>query len=218
MFLDTTSPDCWIQIARVIQGEILARVKEVGTCAVMLTGGRSAECLYKRWARLSEFHLLKNVDFYFTDERCVPPDSADSNYGMAMRTLFDRGVPSGCRVYRMEAEKNDLDFASFQYSQLLPLTIDVLLISAGDDGHIASLFPRSKSLTEFQRLIMPASNVTCQRLTITPRVIKEARKVFVLAIGPEKKRVYKLLKRNDLEITELPAKLVENAKWFLSEK
>jgi 6-phosphogluconolactonase len=95
------------------------------------------------------------VRFYFGDERCVSPDHPESNYGMAMRTLFKQGVPKGCSVFRMEADGSDREAAALQYSEMLPDKIDLLLLGVGEDGHIASLFPGSEALQEVARCVMP---------------------------------------------------------------
>ena len=71
-----------------------------GCCVVMLTGGRSAERLYAAWAQVPDFQRLSDVCFYFGDERCVPPEHPESNFGMVKRVLFMGGVPPGCKLLR----------------------------------------------------------------------------------------------------------------------
>ena len=72
----------------------------------MLTGGGSAARLYKAWRDLPAFQQMTGVSFYFGDERCVPPDNSESNYGMAMQTLFSHGVPIECSVFRMGSRRH----------------------------------------------------------------------------------------------------------------
>jgi 6-phosphogluconolactonase len=177
--------------AEQIQDSINAILHEQGKCSVMLTGGRSAERLYAGWAGLLSFQQMTGVQFYFGDERCVPPSHAESNYGMAIRTLFYRGVPAGCSVFRIEAEYPDRESAAKAYEKLLPEMIDVLLLGMGTDGHIASLFPHSPALRETQRTVVPirGPKPPSERLTITPKVIASARSIFLLATGEEKGRV-----------------------------
>lgn len=196
-----------------VQTALLGR----GTCAVMLTGGRSAESLYKAWAALPEFDQMHDVSFYFGDERSVPPDHSESNYGLVMRTLFHRGVPPACEVKRMAAEQPDREAAAAEYEQQLPDRLDVLLLSMGEDGHIASLFPHSAALLETRRRVMPvlAPKPPQERLTVTPLLISQAAQVFVMAFGTAKAAVFQQACSEMPAIAEFPARLVLSATWLI---
>ena len=108
----------------------------------MLTGGSTAKRLYAYWSD-TKFLEQRKIDYYFGDERCVPTDQPDSNYCMVQQTISQERVPKGGRIFRMDVEMNDLEMASKKYENLLPESIDILLLSVGSDGHIASLFPNS---------------------------------------------------------------------------
>ena len=192
---------------------------ERGACDVMLTGGRSVERLYRAWAVLPDFRKLRGVRFYFGDERCAPPDHPESNYGMAMSTLFATGASENIAIHRMEADSMDVEIAADHYAALLPESIDVLLLSMGDDGHIASLFPQSALLHETHRRVMPVTGPKppFQRLTITPPVIQNAREVFVLALGEQKRAVYEEALRDPADIDGIPARLVLNRTWIFGD-
>jgi len=184
----------------------------------MLTGGRSALQLYDAWFRIPGFRGLSGVSFYFGDERCVPPNDAESNYGLAMRTLFREGVPGDCRVYRIKADLADVESEADRYALMLPRNLDVLLLGVGEDGHIASLFPHSKSLREPVRRVVPvvAPKPPSRRLTITASVIREARSVYVLAPGAGKAEVFKKARYEPDAIEALPARLALSGSWLLS--
>jgi 6-phosphogluconolactonase len=173
--------------------------------------------MYRAWSRDFDICSLENVNFYFGDERCVPFDSLESNYNMAMSTLFERGVPKACTVHRIEAESNDLRGASDRYEALLPKSVDILLLSVGEDGHIASLFPHSTALYENRRYVLPVlgPREPCQRLTVTPPVILKAHSTFVLAAGAAKAWVLSEALRMPKNIDALPARLVIGGVWLL---
>ena len=79
----------------------------------MLTGESSAN-IYAYWND-TKFLEQRKVDYYFGDERCVPPDHPDSNYCMMQQTNLQERVPKGGRIFRMDGEMNDLEMASKQY-------------------------------------------------------------------------------------------------------
>lgn len=203
--------------ANLVMEAIVQTCLAQGSCSVMLTGGRSAERLYQAWSVLPEFDQMRDVHFYFGDERCVPPDHPESNYGLARRTLFQRGVPQACTVIRMAAEQTDREAAATAYAQQLPNRLDVLLLSAGEDGHIASLFPYSDALLETRRRIVPvwAPKWPHERLTVTPPLIAAAAQVFVMALGSAKAAVFKQAQVEPKAKAALPARLVLSATWFL---
>lgn len=212
------NPQAWAeQSALLIQDAVRDACLGQGGCSVMLTGGRSAERLYRAWRELPAFQQLRSVVFFFGDERCVPPDDPGSNYGLAMRTLFAQGVPSGCSVMRIEAEDPDREDASIRYEHLLPSRIDVLLLGVGEDGHIASLFPHVKPLGERTRKLVPVvgPKEPRDRMTVTPVVIAQASSVFVLANGEAKAAVLRRVVAGTEDGDALPAWLVREATWLL---
>lgn len=211
-------PTTWATTAATqIMVAITQTRQEQGGCSVMLTGGRSAAHLYQAWAALPDFDQLRNVQFYFGDERCVPPEHPESNYGLAMRTLFKRGLPQDCMVTRMPAERSDHDAVAEAYAKQLPDRPDVMLLSVGEDGHVASLFPHNSALFETNRRVVyvHAPKPPLERLTVTPVVITLAAQVFVMALGSAKASIFQLAQTEPNNIFDLPARLVLNATWFL---
>jgi 6-phosphogluconolactonase len=206
-----------LKAAGLINDNINSVLAEQGKCSVMLTGGRSAARLYKAWRNLPGFQQMTGVSFYFGDERCVPPDHPESNYGMAMQALFQNGLPAGCSVFRMEADAINLEAAAQRYADLLPDSVDVLLLGVGEDGHIASLFLNHVALQERRRrvLLITGPKPPFERLTITPQVITKARSVFVLASGSAKAAMLSAALKNPNDIAVLPARLTLGGTWLM---
>jgi len=214
-----TSPEEWAAMAaNVIGSAVSAVISRRGVCNVMLTGGNTAERLYNYWARSSTLPM-EQMCFLFGDERCVPPDHADSNFSLVMRTLFAKGVPPGCTIIRLEAETFDRDAAARKYEELLPNEIDILLLGMGVDGHIASLPPCSAALLSTDRTVLPVmgTNWLYERLTITPQVIVNAGTVFLLAMGEEKGRVLAEALRSPEDFMSLPVRLTLGGTWLLDD-
>jgi 6-phosphogluconolactonase len=206
-----------MQAARAVNDCITTILRDQGTCSVMLTGGQSAEYVYMLWHELGFFQQMIGVSFYFGDERCVPPNHQESNFGQAMRTLFKCGIPEDSTVFRMEADNTDHEAATARYGEMLPESIDVLLLGVGDDGHIASLFPGSAALYERNKKVVSITGPKPphQRFTITPPVIADAKHVFVLAPGTAKAAVLCDAINEPNDFASLPARLVLNATWLL---
>lgn len=192
---------------------------ERGSCSVMLTGGGSAEELYRCWAKFPSFHKMSLVNFFFTDERCVPTWSEESNYGMAKRCLFSAGIPSDCFVYRMNGEMSSLEDAAAQYEKILPPKIDVLLLGVGEDGHVASLFPCDPALNEIKKNVMfvKGPKLPALRLTVTPNVIRNAKNVFLISKGGHKAKVLAKSILSKGEWNDLPLRLALESTWLIDE-
>lgn len=166
--------------------------------AIALSGGNTPKLLYGllgnepfrqqvRWQRL---------EFFFGDERAVPPDHPDSNYGMVRRALSAEGL---AKIHPMKADTGD----SAAYQELLRRRVatsrrgiplfDLILLGIGRDGHTASLFPGTAALEERENWVVmnEVPQLGTRRMTFTYPLLNEARLVWVLAPGREKKEIVK---------------------------
>jgi 6-phosphogluconolactonase len=132
----------------------------------------------------------QHVTFYWGDDRAVPPEHPDSNYGLADRLLL---TPLGARAphaVRMQGESDDLTTAARDYDRLLPPALDLLILGVGDDGHVCSLFPGHPALTvEDQRVLVitDAPKPPPRRLTLSLSYVCLARRIWVVVVGPRKR-------------------------------
>lgn len=198
---------------------VAAAIRQRGHCTLTLAGGTTPQSVYERMrdASLAQDVAWERVVVYFGDERCVPPDDPQSNYGMAAAALLQHvPIPEGS-IHRMEGEYADPDAAARDYERLLPERLDVLLLGMGADGHTASLFPGSSALTEQQRRVLhvqAAAEPPC-RLTITPPVIRAAETVIVLVTGSSKAGAVARALEGAYAPDELPIQLALDATWLL---
>jgi 6-phosphogluconolactonase len=202
--------------AECIAGAISAAILELGACALALAGGRTPEPVYRMLAAMPDLDWPR-VEVFFGDERAVPPDDPESNYGMVRASLLSRVPVPEDRVHRMEAERPDRDAAARAYDRVLPPALDVLVLGVGPDGHTASLFPGSAALDERRRRVLPVTGAKppAARLTITPPVIEAARRVIVLAAGADKAAAVARALEGPLSPKETPAALARRGDWFL---
>jgi len=199
--------------------EIEKMLNESQRGSFMLTGGKSAGKLYKILGEVMvNYHF--RVDYFFGDERCVSPNAQLSNYGMSVNTLFAKSIPLGCKVERMKGECEDCSKEAERYSTKLPESVDLLLLSVGQDGHIASIFPGNKALAETEKQVVhidSSPKPPLKRLTVTPKVIKSAKKIIVMATGKRKGKVLAKALVEPYEITQIPVRLTIgfNRVWIL---
>jgi len=167
-------------------------VRERGRFLVALSGGSTPIPLYERLA-CSESIEWETVHAFWSDERCVPPASSESNYGAARRALLERVSIPFENIHRIEGEREPIEAAD-AYEILVRRELseggrfDLVLLGIGADGHTASLFPQHQALTETVRWILPV-HVSAEpewRITITLPLINAARHVILLAVGSSK--------------------------------
>jgi 6-phosphogluconolactonase len=183
-------------LTAVLAREATRAFDERGRFGLALPGGSVATTFFPVIAR--DAGVLSDANFFWGDERAVPPDDAESNYGLARALLLDplRVPPS--RIHRMEAEADDIDAAASAYEAMMVQVLgaggrlDVVLAGVGPDGHVCSLFPAHVLLTETQRRVAPvfdSPKLPAKRLSLTLPAIEDAGLVIVAAVGSAKASV-----------------------------
>ena len=101
---------------------------------------------------------------------------------------------------------------------MLPESIDVLFLSVGSDGHIASLYPQSNALNEKTKSVVPVvgPKPPPERLTITTSVIQPAKATFLFAQGKEKVQILEKALESPNNISSFPVRLVLGAHGYLT--
>ena len=188
-----------------------------GRFRIALSGGTTPRRLYQILGgpEYRERVLWARVEILFADERAVPPDDPESNYRLVRESLVEPAGILETRVRRMRGDEADLERAAWEYETALEERLDLVLLGIGEDGHTASLFPGSPALGEIERRVVAvvAPKPPPLRLTITPRVIREAAELLVLASGAGKAEAVALA----LEGPEhaVPAGLARHGNWYL---
>ena len=205
--------ELWAKTAsqRIIS-EISRFLSVQGHCSVMLTGGRSAEQIYKIWAGERCFCTDK-LSFFFGDERCVPPDNAESNFALSAKIFLHRLTDEcGVRIHRMKADSSNSDAALSDYEEGLPQKIDVLLLGIGEDGHIASLFPYGDWQNDQGKVkFVSGPKPPADRMTILPKVVTQAGSIFILGRGKEKGEILHMAACDPDNIPRYPVLLAKGA-------
>jgi len=164
---------------------------------IALTGGGTPRVAYERLAGMDVD--WSGTTLWWGDERCVPPDDENSNYGMAARALLDRlpGEPEGGPAVRRIRGEEGPSAGADDYERELRETLgeelprlDLVLLGLGPDAHVASLFPGQPTLRVKDRLAVGVEKAGhppwVPRVSLTLPVINAARQVVFLVAGEEK--------------------------------
>jgi 6-phosphogluconolactonase len=167
-----------------------------GRCSFVFSGGNTPRALYALLASTYRDQIpWSQVHAFWGDERYVPSDDSASNYRMARESLLDHVPLPFQNVHPMPTHFPSPEAAAHDYERTLRAEVghhtppfDLMLLGIGDDGHTASLFPRSPALHETTRWVVavtaPAKPST--RLTLTHPAIATAARLFVLVSGTGK--------------------------------
>jgi 6-phosphogluconolactonase len=180
-------------------------IRRRGRCLLALSGGSTPRLVYPLLVSQPRVSRVdwRQVDFFWGDERAVPPDHPESNFGLARALLLDHlpGIRADA-IHRMPADAADRDAAARDYEAELGRVFDIAPTSArrpsldliwlgmGPDGHTASLFPGSQALAERRRWVLattaPATSPVAARMTFSLPLINAARAVLFVVAGADK--------------------------------
>jgi 6-phosphogluconolactonase len=194
-----------------------------GHCMISLSGGSTPKSLYALLAKphWREQFDWKHIDLFWGDERCVPIDHPDSNFGMVQRELLSHIEIPPDNVHRFKTELGDPNAVASDYEKTLrevfavpPPEIprfDLVLLGLGENGHTASLFPHRPALHETKRLVVAdyVEEVKTYRLTMTAPLINASRQITFLVSGAAKAQVLKDVLKGPRRPEELPAQLIQ---------
>jgi 6-phosphogluconolactonase len=187
---------------------------------IALSGGSTPKSIFEYLAAHHQNTINWNkVNFYWGDERCVPPTDIESNYKMAYDSLLGKLQIPASNIFRINGE-NDPPLEAKRYSEivkkLLPKNnnipqFDMVMLGLGEDGHTASIFPGNIDLFNSENLFEVSQHTETKqkRITVTGRIINNAKQVFFLVTGENKSdRTAQIIeKKNGWQY--LPASLVQ---------
>jgi 6-phosphogluconolactonase len=215
-------------LARRAAGLMAAAAQEAlaarGAAALCLAGGSTPLETYRLLARAGL--AWERVHLFWGDERCLPPDHPDSNYGSARRALAAAPL-AAANLHRIPAERGPAEGARRYQAELEaffgggPPAWDFLLLGLGADGHTASLFPGSAALAEERAWavgVPPGAGASppVARVTLTLPALNAARQAAFMAAGEAKAEALALARDGE---AGLPAARVRPAGelWWLAD-
>ena len=189
--------------------EVNNAVNTGATFSLAISGGNSPARLFEIWTtKYANAIEWEKIALYWVDERSVPPDHPESNYGNAKRLLLDKVPLSDDRIFRILGE-NDANEEADRYSKQALINLpnvngfpvfDMVILGVGDDGHTSSIFPGQQDLLTSDKPFAPSVNPYSgqKRVAMTGNTVKFAKRPLYFINGISKSdAVEKLLIMKD---------------------
>lgn len=221
-------------VSSALAAEINKRITELSIgkqkVTIALSGSSTPQVLFRHLAQNYKDVINWNIiHLFWVDERCVPPDHEQSNYGAARKSLINNIPIPAENVHRIRGEEDpeteaklysDEVLATVETKNALP-SFNIILLGIGDDGHTASIFPDQMDLLETSEIYAHSKHpLTGQsRITMTGTVINNADFIYNLVSGSSKKKIVKTLIKKEAEAAFYPANYIRpvnnNLIWYL---
>lgn len=208
------------RFARAVDTAVSAR----GTAYIALSGGSTPKQMGSLLCREPYASRIpwEHVQIFWGDERWVPLGSPESNAGEAKRGFLDRVSIPPANVHPWDTEAETAEEAAAAYEATIREAFgvddelprfDLVLLGMGDDGHTASLFPRTRALAETEPLAVAnfVPKLGADRLTLTAPVINAGREILFLVGGPGKAATLAEVLEGKSSPTDLPAQMIRAA-------
>jgi 6-phosphogluconolactonase len=177
--------------------------------SIALSGGSTPRKVFEYIA----LNFKRQIDWqkvlvFWSDERCVDPESEESNFRMAKESLLDQVPIPAINIFRIHGEANPTSEAE-RYSETICQHVpakntiprfDLMMLGLGDDGHTVSIFPGSLHLFMSDKLCVVSVNPYSKqkRITVTGQVINQAKTVIFLVTGESKaEMVARIIEKKD---------------------
>lgn len=218
--------------SEVLYQQIASLLTQKNKITISLSGGNTPKLLF---SELAGFYNSKirwdRIHFFWVDERCVPPDHNESNYGMAKKHFFDRIIIPAENIHRIIGE-NDPDEEAQRYTNEVHASIDsakypsydITIMGIGEDGHTASIFPDQMHLLEAKELYVHSIHpVTHQsRISMSGTFINNSGSVYFMVSGRSKSGIVKALLNSEQTADNYPANYIcpvsNNLFWYLDQE
>lgn len=175
--------DCWIGAASVA-------IKKKGVFHVAFSGGRSPAPFLSALMDIDRSFWSKTC-VYQVDERFVDQDHQDQNWRMIQEVLLNN--VDCLKSFPMVIDTTDIDKQVERYNQLTNnITLDLVLLGIGDDGHTASLFPEIDYLNHGHDVVKTkCSYLPYERISLSLKKINAAEQCFFIVLGENKSKIIK---------------------------
>lgn len=204
-------------------------IEDQGYFSVALSGGSTPKAIYQRLSS-PPFRDKINWDkvlVFWSDERSVKPTDSKSNYHMAMEAGLKSLPLRKENIFRMHAEseieKHAADYEQQILKHIPSKRFDLVMLGMGDDGHTASLFPKTHGLHPQSQLVIAnyVPQLDTWRMSLTFKCINSAKYINIYVLGSSKASMVHQVLTVDYEPDLYPVQAIgtpeHRALWILDE-
>ncbi len=200
--------------------------------SIVLAGGSTPKIVYQCWNQIPfrDFICWNTLQFYWGDERCVPPDHPESNFKMAQEAFLEPLKIPSHQIHRIRGE-DPPDKEALRYGNIAEKLFmegrdpgfDWTLLGIGTDGHTASIFPPSLSDSNPKTPCIVATHPETgqKRISLTLETLNRSKRVSFLATGKSKAEIVKQVIESSKAEIYYPAARIQSAngilEWYLDE-
>ena len=204
-------------------------IKNHMNSSIAISGGSSPKILFKTLSEKLKIKINIDTKFFWVDERCVSPDSEESNYKMTKENLFRYNIFKPENIFRIKGE-NDPEKELVEYNRILKKNLklennipkfDLIILGLGEDGHTASLFPHEflKFRNKEECIIATHPNSGQKRISLSEKIINNANEVIFYVPGSGKKYVVDEIINKRGNFNSYPASYIKpvsgKLSWYL---
>ena len=216
------------EYAQLLKNEVGSADKQFN---LVLSGGSTPKDVYKYLSDNYKDQInWSKINFFWGDERCVPPDDDQSNYKMANESLLSNVNVIEDNIFRIRGEDDPQKEAN-RYCEIINKTVlkknnnkpafDLIMLGLGEDGHTASIFPNQPDLIDDENICAVAIHPETKqkRITLTGKIINNSKNIIFIVAGKKKSQVVADILKNKLVAEKYPAYYIRpvngNLYWFL---
>jgi 6-phosphogluconolactonase len=199
---------------------------------IAISGGSTPLAIFRQLASGTKLKDWSGIHLYWVDERCVPPEDPESNYGNAFKAMLEPLGLHRDQLHQIFGEE-DPSVEAERYGELLMNLLpredgfpvfDWVWLGLGSDGHTASIFPSQIELWKSESPCVVATHPETgqKRISISGGVINVARRVSFIASGEEKAPVIKEILMKEGSFMDYPAFYVnptsDYLEWYMDKE
>jgi len=204
-------------------------IETKGSASWVVAGGSSPMLAYKKLVKeFSDALDWSKVTVIIGDERMVPLDHKDSNYG-AISSLFNKNVELAKVKWLVPDTSLDVATAARDYAAKIAeqnfAEFDLVWLGVGEDGHTLSLFPGNVGFTEpTDEWVIPvydSPKPPSERITLSLKALEYVDELVIFAVGASKQDALKAARLKRLLPVSVASDVVETnggeVRWLYDE-